>query len=438
MNQRQHPSTSQGLMLVLTIPQLNLSAKDITSILRLFYDEVLFILEAFVVSFLVYFKALLIAIPQLVLVHRMLQRLPAVISLALNDNITFEDALGRVQSLQFQQFRHWPVFEASLRCHFDQLPGLRQILCGNYVLTLPNQGIEISARNWAAIIRPGVLIEMAIVLTHWKVQDQKCPRKCLSDVSRLRDKEYCCNQCGLVFECYKRSVVKAPPDAIAAAHRPWIQEHSLRASASPPRVRRGEFTGLQNRGLLPSVVAPQAERHIVDSYETHYQPPLQSRTYKARDWVTPGELLEQAINAFRNEIEADMRDLTSLKRVCLHDVASRFVETPIPNGDVDPEVIEVEIADFHGTDASVEASSARSYTVASCRVLTTDMLRWIRQGSHQYRKINFQVEERKMPPTSSRISHVEDIQGRDLGEKTSLQLGSIIQSSDDMEEETHL
>jgi hypothetical protein len=54
-----------------------------------------------------------------------------------HDNITFEDALGRMQSLQFQQFRHRTVFEVSLRCKLDNLPGMRKVLSGEYVLTTP-------------------------------------------------------------------------------------------------------------------------------------------------------------------------------------------------------------------------------------------------------------------------------------------------------------
>jgi hypothetical protein len=298
-------------MLVLTVPQLNLSTKDIKSILRHFYEEVKILVKAFLVSFLICFKDLLLATPQLFLVYTILQRLPATISLTLHDNITLEDALGRVQALQFQQFRHWQVFEASLRCQFDQLPGMRQVLSGSYVLMLPKRGIEISAQNWAATIRSGVLIEMAIVLTHLQAPDQKCPRQCLSGVSRLRGKEYCCNQCGLKFQCYTGPVTKRPSDATTAPDRP-SQHHSPRASTSATRTSRVESLPSPNREPLTRITAVQAKTH---------------RRAK-RKWPQKTNKSQA-----RTDIEADIRDLASLKRVRLHEgdnrVAKRFVTRPL-------------------------------------------------------------------------------------------------------------
>lgn len=193
------PNHSQGLMLALTIPRLNLSTRDIVSLLSYLSEEVEQVVKLFVASFVICFKDLLLAIPQMVLLYRVLRRLPQAISLVLHDNITFEDALGRVQSLQFQQFKHWPVFEASLRCKFEGLPGTRKVLDGKYVLTSPKCIDILDAKNWSRSIQPGIVVKMAISFSEISTLGKRCPRGCESEPSRVTDIEYCCKDCHLTF-----------------------------------------------------------------------------------------------------------------------------------------------------------------------------------------------------------------------------------------------
>ena len=199
------PHDTSRLKLVLTIPQLHLSFKEAASILQNFSAEVTVILKIFLASFLVCFKDLLLALPQLILLCRILRRLPPAIFLVLHDNITFEDALGRVQSLQFQQFRHWDVFETSLRCAFALVPGKQKVISGDYVLTSPEHMGQLTSRNWSLAVRPGSVVKMAITLTQIFVEGRRCPRGCGSATSKVTTTEYCCGTCGLLFAVRKKS-----------------------------------------------------------------------------------------------------------------------------------------------------------------------------------------------------------------------------------------
>jgi SCA7, zinc-binding domain len=236
------PQDTSRMMLVLTIPQLHLSATDAISILQHFSAELVLILKAVLASFIFCLKDLLIALPQLILLYRVLKRLPQAISLVLHDNITFEDALGRMQSLQFQQFRHWTVFEASLRCKFDNLPGMRKVLSGEYILTTPRHRLQLTRQNWSEVIRPGFVIKMAIMINTVQTSYQKCPRECGSNVSKTTDVDYRCDDCGLVFAVQLRppefgsgrrnleereEVGVVTPSVLAALEKPKVPTPSL-------------------------------------------------------------------------------------------------------------------------------------------------------------------------------------------------------------------
>ena len=193
------------LKLVLTIPLLHLSFNDAASVLQNFSAEVTAIVKIFLASFLVCFRDLILALPQLILLYRVLRRLPPAISLVLHDNINFEDALGRVQSLQFQQFRHWDVFETSLRCAFELVPGRQKVMSGEYVLTSPEHTGQLTSHNWSLAVRPGFVVKMAITLTQVFVEGRRCPRGCESVTRKMTTMEYCCGSCGLLFAVRKMS-----------------------------------------------------------------------------------------------------------------------------------------------------------------------------------------------------------------------------------------
>jgi hypothetical protein len=144
------------IALTLTIPQLELSAQDVKNLLRHFLIKMEMILRFFHASFILLLRDFIFRLPQILLVVHILRRLPPTVSLLLRENITFEDALGRTQSLQYQQFRHWPVFEANLLCHFKHVPGCKKVQNGHFILlSLDVPGGRLSARNWDKQLKPG-------------------------------------------------------------------------------------------------------------------------------------------------------------------------------------------------------------------------------------------------------------------------------------------
>ena len=190
---------SARIMLTLTLPQLNITRRDLEKLLQYLSAEVETILRLFFAIFLVSLRDLLLVLPQIFMIYKLLQRLPQAISLVLHDNMTFEDALGRVQSLQYQQFKHWTVFEASLRCSFDGLPGIKQVLNGHFLLTSPEQNERLTSSNWVQLVKPGLEIRMSMSIKNLNIVRGACPRNCRAAVRKDPKGEFCCSKCGLLF-----------------------------------------------------------------------------------------------------------------------------------------------------------------------------------------------------------------------------------------------
>lgn len=113
---------SARIMLTSKLPKVNLSPNDFEMLLRRLYVQVEVVLRFSLASLFVCLREGFMALPPIILIWKILRSLPSTISLVLHHNIRFEDAFGRVQSLQYQQFRHWTVFEANLRCAFTNSP----------------------------------------------------------------------------------------------------------------------------------------------------------------------------------------------------------------------------------------------------------------------------------------------------------------------------
>jgi hypothetical protein len=112
----------------------------------------------------------------------------------LPDNIGFEDALGRVQSLPYAWFRHWEVFEGFLRAEFKHMPvsalwyvqststnseqGERKVEAGQYqVISTKRTSALVTSQNWAQSIFPGSNISMSIIMAHLRMEAGMCPRQ---------------------------------------------------------------------------------------------------------------------------------------------------------------------------------------------------------------------------------------------------------------------
>lgn len=194
------PATAR-LTLTMTFPQLQISTHDMTLLFRRLLTEVEIVLQLIFARLCVLLKKLIVILPQMLVIMKVLQRLPQAISLVLHDNMTFEDALGRFHSLQYQQFRHWAVFETSLRCAFDNLPGMKRILRGQYFLHPANAektySNRLDAENFAEKVKPGLSFKMSVEFKKVIMEKRRCPRGCPEGIEGISTYEMRCQTCGI-------------------------------------------------------------------------------------------------------------------------------------------------------------------------------------------------------------------------------------------------
>ena len=134
--------------------------------------------------------------PQLTLFLCILRHIPRSMPNLLSNNIRFIDVLGRRHSLQFEQFRHWQVFDTNLRCAFNGLPGADQVLKGDYrIMNSKLQDTTLSAMNWTQQILPGSSLVMSVLVDSVPNWIGLCPR-CDSE-TKTRGVAASCPTCGL-------------------------------------------------------------------------------------------------------------------------------------------------------------------------------------------------------------------------------------------------
>ncbi|KAI9702790.1 MAG: hypothetical protein M1836_008004 [Candelina mexicana] len=140
--------------------------------------------------------------PQLLRALRTLLRLiPRQPTMLLEDNISFEDALGRIHSLQYAYFRDWTVFEAMLRVKFKAVPGEYSVSKGQYRIVNTVNGRCISQQNWNNLVFPGTQVAMSIIMEQLLSPDGRCPRpKCRGKAaSQVVPLGSVCSACALEF-----------------------------------------------------------------------------------------------------------------------------------------------------------------------------------------------------------------------------------------------
>ena len=88
----------------------------------------------------------------------------------LDSNITFVDVLNREFSLQYQQFRYWPVMSAFLQCQFRGCPGALRITHKRFAvfkeMRSTGRGAMIPFEEWEHIVRPGQRVLMSMYIGH--------------------------------------------------------------------------------------------------------------------------------------------------------------------------------------------------------------------------------------------------------------------------------
>lgn len=192
--------SSARLLLPTAVPQVKIPTADSLLLFRHLLIEVQTVLQMYCAWFCTLLGGFILALPQVVLILRTMHRLPKAISLVLHDIMSFEDAIGRLHSLQYQQFRHWAVFESLLRCSFTNLPGSRKIMRGHFILTPEGAPtITLTAFNFAEQVKPGFTFKMSLTMKKLILKNKKCPRGCTGEVETTSPLESHCRGCGVRY-----------------------------------------------------------------------------------------------------------------------------------------------------------------------------------------------------------------------------------------------
>lgn len=193
------PATAR-MTLALTVPQLQISTKYRALLLRHFLTEVKAVLLLWFVWVCKGLSDIVLVLPQIISIITVLNRIPQAISLILRDNMSFEDAMGRIYSLPYQYFRYWPVFISSLRCTFTDLPGMQKVMEGRFVLTPENHSmICLNESNYTDFVKPGFIFTMHVTMKKLILNTKKCPRGCDKEDENLDSQESQCHSCGLRY-----------------------------------------------------------------------------------------------------------------------------------------------------------------------------------------------------------------------------------------------
>jgi hypothetical protein len=300
------PGGTARIMLTLTLPRLNITKQDLQILLRHLSAEVETVLKLCFAVFLVRLKDLLWALPQIVVIYKILQRLPQAISLTLHDNMTFEDALGRVQSLQHQQFKHWAVFEASLRCTFADTPGMKKVLDGHFVLTTAAPARTLTASNWTQLVKPGLEIRMSIIIKTMSTAEWQCPRGCAATDNIVSNGEVCCSHCGLYFSCergHRRGPFTKPPPMLELASN----------SLDQPGIERSPNEATQGGAITPPTVTLSKEDNNLLHQDDH---PAEDSSFDANE--TPVRVAGPIhYDKWFQERRVESEEIKAMKRVRL-------------------------------------------------------------------------------------------------------------------------
>jgi hypothetical protein len=203
---RPHRHTEEISLVRLNL-SLSVSTENIRSIIHYLNAKFDAIFQHLVRFLFVVLKEML---PHVLVFLKVLQQIPRAVSLVLEDNIRFEDALGRIQSLQYQHFKHWTVFEACLRCTFINTPGMQKVLQGQFVLICPSVAKSVlDATNWEKYASPGMAVTMSMSISTILTPSGRCPRGCVARRTAVSSSEFRCTACDLTF-----SVRHAPQEDI--------------------------------------------------------------------------------------------------------------------------------------------------------------------------------------------------------------------------------
>jgi hypothetical protein len=180
-----------------------------------------------------FLKMFLLSLPRVLVLLRLLWQVLHAVPLILEDNIRFGDALGGIQSLQYRYFRCWTAFEASLRCTFNNTPGMQKVLQRQFVLKYKGACEEVlDATNWEENASPGVTVTMSISISTILTPGGHCQMGCVAQKITVSDFEACCTQCDLTFS------IRRPPHREVLRTLKFVGARSIPQASLAIRARK--------------------------------------------------------------------------------------------------------------------------------------------------------------------------------------------------------
>ncbi|ORY09896.1 hypothetical protein BCR34DRAFT_602489 [Clohesyomyces aquaticus] len=158
-------------------------------------------------------KYLLIMSPQLLMFLRAsLSSIPRGARLLIQDDIHFEDVLGRVEKLPYEYFHVWEVFQAHLHHKFKDRPGETYVKRGDFHIlnVFHDRTIRKSSTDWSLAVLPGIRVAMSVIM-HPTRALSSCPR-CGSRLGRPKDEQV--KQCCPNAQCHWERFFNAPDEPV--------------------------------------------------------------------------------------------------------------------------------------------------------------------------------------------------------------------------------
>jgi hypothetical protein len=361
---------------ILAISQINLPSQLVKALLSRLRAKV----EAFgrfsIATLLTSLKQIVLVVPQLMQISRVMNSLPPAVSLVLHDNLRLTDALGRFHSLQFQQNRHWRVFETTLKCSFENLPGQQKVATGQFILTSSKYpGQTLDERNWSDYARPGLDIAMSISLKTVLAKKGHCPRGCGSQTTIVSHTDSECRRCGLIFSARHPKLTRAttPHDSNNQAKSSSDDTSTI---AKKPHKPSCAFKPRRRERLVARKGAEMQERKELEMLKRVHLLIYRKKTPVLRNTSKP----EHPQKAFDEMIEQYNQHLQEFPDICISAYSSLGSEEKFFKGKVDTEtkvnlISEHTVADRWGTE-QIDATKACVLTdFGVCDIATMGQIR---------------------------------------------------------------
>ena len=157
------------------MPQCSVSGLSTTELLAQHCVQSLDILQLGIYELIVVFLFMMPAFHCFQRAFKVISRGPTFL---LQDNIQLEDALGRIMSLPYDQFRHIPVLRSLLECEFKGCPWEGKVRKQEYHILISNFGTALTSKidEQTVWICPGSKLLTSMRLKRCLQAQKMCPR----------------------------------------------------------------------------------------------------------------------------------------------------------------------------------------------------------------------------------------------------------------------